>query len=169
LWADANLSFPIYNASEVALQQIIQVAGRAGRQGQKSLVIVQTIKNHEIFNYINEHDYEAFYEQEIEKRIAVKYPPCIRLAEIEVKNQEESVLENEIKILKQELNAIIKKLGIKITLMGPVDAVVQKIKNLCIKKFYLKSENSNHLNLVYNHIDRSKYSSTIYFTPNPLS
>jgi len=168
LWADSNLSFPIYNASEAALQQIIQVAGRAGRQGQKSLVVVQTIKNHEIFNYINEHQYEAFYEYEIENRIAVRYPPFIRLAEIEVKNQNESILEQEAKLIKQELNAIIKKLGIQLTLMGPVDPVVQKIKNFSSKKFYLKSENSTYLNLVYNTIDRSKYLSTIYFTPNPL-
>lgn len=168
LWADSNLSFPIYNASEVALQQIIQVAGRAGRQGQKSLVIVQAIKNHEIFNYINEHKYESFYDYEIENRTAVRYPPFIRLAELEIKNPNESILETEIKLIKQELNAIIRTLGIKITLMGPVDAVVQKIKNLCIKKFYLKSENAAYLNLVYNHIDKSKYSSTIYFTPNPL-
>jgi len=169
LWADSNLSFPIYNASEAALQQIIQVAGRAGRQGQKSLVVVQAIKNHEIFNYINEHRYEAFYNYEIENRIAVRYPPFIRLAEIEVKNQEESVLETEAILLKKEMNGIIKKLGVSLIVMGPVDPVVQKIKNVSSKKFYLKSENSTHLSLVYHHIDRSKYSSAIYFTPNPLS
>lgn len=169
LWADSNLSFPIYNASEVALQQIIQVAGRAGRQGQKSLVIVQTIKNHEIFDYVNELKYESFYEYEIKNRIEVKYPPFIRLAEIEVKNRDEAALEKEIKLIKQELDDIIKKLGGKVISMGPVDAMVQKIKNFCIKKFYLKAENSAYLNLVYNEINRSKYSSSIYFTPNPLS
>jgi len=32
LWADLNLNFPIFNAAETTLQQLIQVAGRAGRQ-----------------------------------------------------------------------------------------------------------------------------------------
>jgi primosomal protein N' (replication factor Y) len=31
IWADLSLNFPIYNATEMALQQIVQVAGRAGR------------------------------------------------------------------------------------------------------------------------------------------
>ncbi len=42
LWADINLSIPMYNAAEVTLQQLIQVAGRAGRQSSDSRVIVQT-------------------------------------------------------------------------------------------------------------------------------
>ena len=33
IWADLSLNFPVYNATEVALQQIVQVAGRAGRTG----------------------------------------------------------------------------------------------------------------------------------------
>ena len=31
LWADINIHFPRYNAAETTLQQLIQVAGRAGR------------------------------------------------------------------------------------------------------------------------------------------
>jgi len=35
IWADLNLHFPIFNAAETTLQQIIQVAGRAGRQSDR--------------------------------------------------------------------------------------------------------------------------------------
>ncbi len=47
--ADLNLNFPVFNAAETTLQQLIQVAGRAGRQSADSLVIVQSMQNHEIF------------------------------------------------------------------------------------------------------------------------
>ena len=36
LWADLNLHFPVYNAAETSLQQLIQVAGRAGRAREGS-------------------------------------------------------------------------------------------------------------------------------------
>ncbi len=57
LWADLNLSFPIFNAAETTLQQLIQVAGRAGRQRPESKVIVQSMIDHPIFGYLNEIDY----------------------------------------------------------------------------------------------------------------
>ena len=68
LWADLNLHFPMYNAAEVCLQQLIQVAGRAGRTGKPSEVIVQTMAEHSIFNYLNEIDYVKFYDSQMEKR-----------------------------------------------------------------------------------------------------
>jgi len=68
LWADLNLHFPIFNATETTLQQLIQVAGRAGRQHNESEVIVQTMSNHPVFNYLNETDYLKFYSSEIEKK-----------------------------------------------------------------------------------------------------
>ena len=67
-WADINLSIPMYNAAEVTLQQLIQVAGRAGRQSQESRVIVQTLINHPIFKHLNEKEYTNFYTHEIKKR-----------------------------------------------------------------------------------------------------
>src|SRR4029079_2761446 len=48
LWADINLNFPMYNAAESCLAQLIQVAGRAGRAAQQSEVIVQTMLEHPI-------------------------------------------------------------------------------------------------------------------------
>ena len=89
LWADLNLHFPIYNAAETTLQQLLQVAGRACRQSPQSTVIVQTLTEHPIFNYLNELDYLKFYELELTKRAEHRYPPLARLAEIEIKHSSE--------------------------------------------------------------------------------
>jgi len=82
LWADLNLNFPVFNASETTLQQLIQVAGRAGRQRTESTVIVQAMGEHPVFNYLNERDYLRFYENEILLREELGYPPIDRLVEI---------------------------------------------------------------------------------------
>ncbi len=65
LWADLNLHFPIFNATETTLQQLIQVAGRAGRQTDNSMVIVQSMDNHGIFQFLHEIDYLAFYKKKL--------------------------------------------------------------------------------------------------------
>ena len=78
IWADLNLNFPLFNASETTLQQLIQVAGRAGRQRKESTVIVQTMAEHHIFNYLNETDYLKFFTDEVKKRSTIGYPPCQR-------------------------------------------------------------------------------------------
>ena len=59
LWADLNLNFPAYHAAETTLQQLIQVAGRAGRESAESLVLVQTMIDHPIFKFINEINYSC--------------------------------------------------------------------------------------------------------------
>src|SRR5207244_1506941 len=95
IWADLNIHFPMYNASETALQQLIQVAGRAGRCSEHSEVIVQTMAEHPIFKYVNEVDYLTFYTQEIHNRTEVGYPPAMRLVEIEVRHSNPQIVEHE--------------------------------------------------------------------------
>src|SRR5205085_8096788 len=109
LWADLNLNFPIYNASETTLQQLIQVAGRAGRQNPESNVIIQTMLDHTIFKYINEIDYLKFYKHEIESRQDSNYPPHTRFVEIELKNSNEEIVATESITLASELNKLKKE------------------------------------------------------------
>ncbi|MBV8661172.1 MAG: primosomal protein N', partial [Candidatus Dependentiae bacterium] len=95
LWADVNLHFPIYNAAETTLQQLIQVAGRAGRQSSNSKVIVQTMTPHAVFNFICEIDYLKFYTSEIAKRQEVGYPPTKHIAEIEIRCEDQRIVEKD--------------------------------------------------------------------------
>jgi primosomal protein N' (replication factor Y) len=158
----------MYNASEMALQQLIQVAGRAGRQSEKSLVIVQTMVEHSIFDYMHEVDYLSYYTQELELRTALHYPPLVRLVEIELKHSDEVVLEQEAALFVHVIRKMIQDNELEVTVLGPAKPPVHKIKNWHSRKLYLKSAQMQELQLLFQAVDKKNYQSSIFFTPNPL-
>lgn len=169
LWADLNLHFPMFNASETTLQQLIQVAGRAGRQRDSSMVIVQSMSDHRIFEYLNEVDYLQFYDAELETRQMVGYPPCKRLVEIELKHANVTLLEYEADRLIRELRQHQPADAKDIMILGPAKPPVHKIKNTHARKIYLKANNHNDLARLFQKIDTATYRSSLYFTPNPIN
>ena len=169
LWADLNLHFPFYNASEAALQQLLQVAGRAGRESQTSMVIVQTMTEHPIFNYLNEVDYIHFFNREMIARRTVGYPPAKRLVEVEIKNEDEAVLERESFTIAIKLQNTINKHGFNVQLLGPAKPPVHKIKNIHTRLLYFKGSTIDDLCFLYASIEKKLYKSKIYFTPNPVA
>jgi primosomal protein N' (replication factor Y) len=168
IWADLNLHFPVYNANETTLQQLIQVAGRAGREHNQSLVIVQSMAPHNVLQYLNEADYLQFYDHEIAVRSEVRYPPCIRFAEIELKHHDEEILEQEALRLAHALRACIATNNYSITLLGPARPPVYKVKLIFIRKMYLKADSIQTIISLFAGISKKAYKSRIFFTPNPL-
>lgn len=74
--ADTGLNIPDYRSQERTFQLITQVAGRAGRTGGKSLVLIQTYEpDSDVIKYASEGDYESFYESELLHRSIMNYPP----------------------------------------------------------------------------------------------
>lgn len=168
LWADINLHMPFYNAAEVTLQQLIQVAGRAGRQSSESLVIVQSMIDHAIFTYMNEKNYEAFYTSALAQRAELSYPPCARFAEIELKCDNEAVIIKESKHCAEMLYAFNTLHDHKLTILGPANPPVHKIKNVFSRKLYLKCETYTLIHAAYQELLQHEFASSLFFTPNPL-
>ncbi len=164
IWADINLNFPFYNAQETTLQQLIQVAGRAGRQHEESLVIIQTMTEHPIFKHMNEVDYLDFYKEEIKRRANIGYPPLIRLAEIELKHGKEDVVEAEATLAA----AWLMKTG-AVRVLGPAKPPVARIKKIFSRKIYLKAESFNGLQKAYEALMFKRFKSSVFFTPDPLN
>ncbi|MBA2306588.1 primosomal protein N' [Candidatus Dependentiae bacterium] len=169
IWADIHLGLPFYNASEVALQQLIQVAGRAGRQSEDSRVIVQTMLDHPLYAYLDEQRYRAFYDYEIKNRQLVGYPPCMRFAEIELKHEDETRLEQEASAIASSLRKMSKTAKSTLTILGPSQPPVHMIKKVFSRKIYIKGQTIAEILALYGTIKKSKYTSAIFFTPNPLS
>jgi primosomal protein N' (replication factor Y) len=169
LWADLHLGFPIYNAAETALQQLIQVAGRAGRDHKHGIVIIQTMAEHELFKHLNEIDYLKFYASEMDIRTELHYPPAGRFAELELKHINEKKLEADAHNLIDQLYAYVTKTNIEVKILGPAKPPVSKIKSIHSRKIYLKGESFSDIIQVYKIVEKKKYSSSIYFTPNPLA
>jgi primosomal protein N' (replication factor Y) len=167
IWADLNLHFPMFNAAEVTLQQLIQVAGRAGRQTNESLVIIQTMDNHAIFQFVNELQYLSFYKEEITKRAMIAYPPCKRLVELELKHTNEMIIDKEAHDLVAHLQSINIREQLAIHILGPAKPPVHKIKNWYSRKIYIKGENIRDIIVLYKQIQQVSLQSFLYFTPQP--
>ena len=74
--ADVSLNIPDYRAPERTFQLITQVAGRAGRTGGDSSVLIQTYDpGSDVIKEAAAGDYESFYESELLHRRIMNYPP----------------------------------------------------------------------------------------------
>ena len=88
--ADLSLHIPDFRAGERTFQLLTQVAGRAGRGDVEGEVFVQSFTPfHPAIQYARRHDYTGFYEQEIEFREQLNYPPASRLAMLTFKGRNE--------------------------------------------------------------------------------
>lgn len=166
LWADVNLHFPMYNAAETTLQQLIQVAGRAGRQSNESRVIVQTMTPHALFNFINEQDYLRFYESEIVKRQMVGYPPAQHIAEIEIRHETQSVVEQDAQIIADRL---IDNAPNDVIVLGPVPAVIYRVQKTFCQKIYLKSMSRTMMIRLFADLEEKQFASSLFFTIDPVA
>ena len=78
--ADISMYLPDYRAGERTFQLLCQVAGRAGRGESGGRVIIQTYNpEHYAIKAAANHDYGAFYRQEISFRRSLGQPPFTRL------------------------------------------------------------------------------------------
>ena len=109
IYADMALHQPDFRAGERTFQLLTQVAGRAGRGDVEGEVFVQAFTPfHPAIQYARRHDFVGFYEQEIEFREQLKYPPASRVALLTLKGRNEDKVKFSAEHLKRELE---KKLG----------------------------------------------------------
>jgi primosomal protein N' (replication factor Y) len=84
--ADVGLGLADFRASERTFQLLTQVAGRSGRGETAGEAIVQTLyPGHYSIRHACRQDYEAFYEDELRFRTAMRYPPSVSLINVVVK------------------------------------------------------------------------------------
>lgn len=168
LWAELNLNIPAYNAAETTLQQLIQVAGRAGRASDTSEVIVQTFSEHQLFNYVTETSYRDFYTYEMAYRKELNYPPYVRFAEIELRGDDETIVDREarhcVQLMEQQVTA--RSLGV--TILGPSKPPVHKIKNVHMRRIYVKSSDIKQTIALFKYLEQHELHSSLFFTPNPV-
>ncbi len=83
LMADLGLHIPDFRTSERLFQLLTQVSGRAGRREQQGTVVLQTYNpEHSTIRLSQNHDYNGFYEQEINARKEAGLPPFSKLIKL---------------------------------------------------------------------------------------
>jgi primosomal protein N' (replication factor Y) (superfamily II helicase) len=81
--ADTSINLPDFRASERTFALLTQVAGRAGRAALPGVVVVQTYTpGHFAIQAAANHDYIAFYRDEIRFRREANYPPFSQLVRL---------------------------------------------------------------------------------------
>ncbi|MGE4427338.1 MAG: primosomal protein N' [Solirubrobacteraceae bacterium] len=91
--ADATLRFPDFRGQERTFQLVAQLAGRAGRGGDRDAigrVMVQTRAPQErALRHAANHDADAFLVEELERRRAHGYPPFSTLVRVTCEHEDE--------------------------------------------------------------------------------
>lgn len=134
---DRIIHFPDFRSHERAYQLITQVSGRSGRKSGEGRVLIQTNDpSHEVLQKVLKEDYRPFYQSEITERGEFQYPPFFRLIRIILKHKDVQIV-NEAGVYLG--NLIREHLG-KERINGPVDPVINRLRNLYLKEIMVKVE-----------------------------
>jgi len=127
--ADLSLHIPDFRAGERTFQLLTQVAGRAGRGEVEGEVYVQSFTPfHPAIQYARRHDYVGFYEQEIEFRQQLNYPPVGRVALLTLRGRSEDRVKFVADHLRREMDTLAKDLG-EVVVAGPAPAPLLRAEN----------------------------------------
>ncbi|WP_026507990.1 replication restart helicase PriA [Butyrivibrio sp. MC2013] len=141
LAADMSLYAADYRAAERTFQLLTQAAGRAGRGQLPGLVVIQSYQpdNYAIVS-ASGHDYESFYNEEIEYRRLMGYPPVGHMMAIGISSGDEEKGIAFANRLRAHLDRNRKdKTGS--VLIGPTPAAISKINDIFRFVIYVKSSN----------------------------
>lgn len=106
IYADMTLHQPDFRAAERTFQLLTQVAGRAGRGDVEGEVFVQAFTPyHPAIQFARRHDFVGFYQQEIEFREQLKYPPAGRVALVTLKGRNEDKVKFFAEHLRKDMEA----------------------------------------------------------------
>jgi primosomal protein N' (replication factor Y) len=162
LWADVNIHFPVYNAAEITLQQLIQVAGRAGRATADGQVIVQLMRDNPLFDFADEQRYMDFAKEELVTRELAGYPPCMRLASIEIRHADAATVDFDAHTIATYLRHVIAEMGLAVTLLGPSFPVVTRVQEQEIRHLIFKSGAFKDLHAVLQLAQQIRVQSAVY-------
>ncbi len=134
--ADAVINYPDYRSAERSFNMLAQVSGRAGRRDAPGKVVIQTSNpSHPVIGFLKNHDYESFYNHEVEERRAFAYPPFSRIINIVLRHRNERELDE---IASAYANRLRQLFGTRVN--GPTVPFVSRIQNLYIRQLMLKVE-----------------------------
>ena len=144
--ADLSLNLPDFRAAERTFQLLTQVAGRSGRGEEPGKVVIQTYNpDHYSLLAASEHDYAVFFEQELEFRRELFYPPFSRLINLRLSGTDA----REVERAGQRLATLARReaRGLAgpddLIVLGPAPAPMIKIKNRYRWRILIKARTAN--------------------------
>lgn len=123
VYADLGLHLPDFRAAERTFQLLTQVSGRAGRGEVEGEVVVQAFTPfHSAIQYARRHDFVSFYEEEVEFRRPLGYPPWARIALLTLRGRNEEMVKYAAEHVRREVEAVIAPRLPSLRVAGPAAA-----------------------------------------------
>jgi primosomal protein N' (replication factor Y) len=137
--ADSILGYPDFRSAEKTFYLLTQVAGRSGRGKLRGRVLIQTaFPAHYAIQHALRHDYEAFYESEIQFRRTFHYPPVTSMIALLFRGEQEQLVSRAAGECAERLEELIQPLsGTRI--QGPAPAPLARIKGVFRYQILLRS------------------------------
>ena len=128
--ADLPLHFPDYRSAENTFSLVVQVAGRAGRDGRQARVVVQTSNpEHYSLRCAASGDYAGFYAAELPSRKAFTFPPFAELAVLTRTDADDARAAAAAREAAGELVSGMLRDGVEgIRVMGPSPAFIHRLR-----------------------------------------
>ena len=150
--ADATLNIPDFRSGERTFDLLDQTSGRAGRKDTLGNVIIQTFNpDNYILKCVANHDYDKFYNYEMNIRRKLKYPPFYYLVSLKILAKDyEEAKEEATKVA----NYLHKKLDKTSIILGPTTSNMFKINNIYRFQVIIKYRFDNYLKDTLKELDK---------------
>lgn len=200
LAADLSLNQNDYRAGERTFQLLTQAAGRAGRGDKPGEVVIQTYQpDHYSVIHAARQDYCSFYEEEIEYRDFLGYPPVAHMLAVLIISREQDQGEK----LGEEMAELVNHMGRSncgngncdtgtgsgahgtdkeqngahyggLQVIGPAEAAISRINDLYRHVFYVKHSDYQRLVEVKDRLEafckeREMKNQTVQFDFDPIN
>ncbi len=146
VYADMALHQADFRAGERTFQLLTQVAGRAGRGEVEGEVFVQAFTPfHPAIQFARRHDFKGYYEQEIEFRQQLRYPPLSRIAMLTLKGRNEEKVKFSATHVKKTLERELTGYGSGLVIAGPGPAPLLRAETYYRYQIMLRVERMSRL------------------------
>lgn len=139
--ADLTMYIPDFRAGERTFQLLTQVAGRAGRRGDKEgLVLIQTSHpNHQSIISTKLGRYDVFYDDELQVRKEAMYPPFSRLVIIELTGKDQELVHQHA----HYFTKFLPKHNESVVVLGPSKPHIDRVRTMYRRHIIVKGIKSS--------------------------
>lgn len=134
LGADADLLRPDFRAAERAFRLLVQASGRAGRASFGEVVIQSWNPEIKFHRWIQNHDYISLYNEEIEARSSLSYPPFGKLIGVLIRGEDQEAVLQISRALKNSMQGLLSSA----TILGPAPPAIEKIEKMFRRRILIK-------------------------------
>lgn len=169
LAADQLLNMGDYKAAERTFDLITQVCGRSGRGDKRGRAVIQTyMPENPTIGYASRQDYLGFFNEEIELRRALCYPPFCDIVNVTVTGSDEEGVKSCAAKLFSEVS---EKIGNKknVTLYRAAPCHIDKIKSKYRWHFWFKCILNKEISTILKEIMENEKKQSVSVMLNPVS